>query len=65
MIHKEDETEVEVTWEDQQMINTFGRLNGRYHELAEELRGKKDELATVEDASSEIFLIDDEDLKVK
>jgi hypothetical protein len=27
-----------VTWEDQQNINRFGRLNNRLHELADEIR---------------------------
>jgi prefoldin subunit 4 len=27
-----------VTWEDQQNINKFGRLNNRFHELEEEIK---------------------------
>lgn len=33
--------EVEVTWEDQQNINKFGRLNNRLIELKEELSAAK------------------------
>jgi prefoldin subunit 4 len=28
----------EVTWEDQQNINKFGRLNNRLHELEDEIK---------------------------
>lgn len=27
-----------VTWEDQQNINKFGRLNNKFHELEEEIK---------------------------
>ena len=33
-----DGTEAQVTWEDQQNINRFGRLNNRLHELQEEIK---------------------------
>ncbi|XP_020987926.1 uncharacterized protein LOC107465746 isoform X2 [Arachis duranensis] len=32
----------EVTWEDQQNINKFGRLNNRFHELEDEIKIAKD-----------------------
>lgn len=31
-------SETEVTWEDQQNINKFGRLNNRFHELDDEIK---------------------------
>lgn len=31
-------SETEVTWEDQQNINKFGRLNNRFHELEDEIK---------------------------
>ena len=31
-------SETEVTWEDQQNINKFGRLNNRFHELQDEIK---------------------------
>lgn len=34
-------SEVEVTWEDQQNINKFGRLNNRLHELNDEIKAAK------------------------
>jgi hypothetical protein len=30
--------EAQVTWEDQQNINRFGRLNNRLHELQDEIK---------------------------
>jgi hypothetical protein len=30
-----------VTWEDQQNINTFNRLNNRLHELEDEVKARK------------------------
>lgn len=36
MITKEDENEAEVRREDQENINTFGRLNARLQEVKEE-----------------------------
>ncbi|KAK7852874.1 putative prefoldin subunit 4 [Quercus suber] len=34
-------SETEVTWEDQQNINKFGRLNNRFHELEVEIKVAK------------------------
>jgi hypothetical protein len=36
-----DGKETEVTWEDQQNINKFGRLNNKFHELEDEIKSKK------------------------
>ncbi len=33
--------ETEVTWEDQQNINLFGRLNSKFHDLEDEIKAKK------------------------
>lgn len=34
-------SEMEVTWEDQQNINTFSRLNNRFHDLHDEIKSAK------------------------
>ncbi|EFJ09419.1 hypothetical protein SELMODRAFT_82059, partial [Selaginella moellendorffii] len=60
--------ETEVTWEDQQNINAFGRLNAKFHDLEDEIKAKKaqcwlrnQELAeNLEDASNELVLSDEE-----
>ncbi|XP_075475372.1 prefoldin subunit 4-like [Primulina tabacum] len=53
-------SEVEVTWEDQQNINKFGRLNNRLHELDDEIRTAKEVNENLEDASNELILTDEE-----
>ncbi|XP_073278653.1 probable prefoldin subunit 4 [Primulina huaijiensis] len=53
-------SEVEVTWEDQQNINKFGRLNNRLHELDDEIRTAKEANENLEDASNELILTDEE-----
>ncbi|XP_022142983.1 probable prefoldin subunit 4 [Momordica charantia] len=53
-------SESEVTWEDQQNINKFSRLNNRFHELEDEIRLAKETNDNLEDASNELILSDDE-----
>eukprot|EP00246_Nothoceros_aenigmaticus_P017285 TRINITY_DN8353_c0_g1_i2.p1 TRINITY_DN8353_c0_g1~~TRINITY_DN8353_c0_g1_i2.p1 ORF type:complete len:127 (-),score=38.95 TRINITY_DN8353_c0_g1_i2:356-736(-) len=52
--------ESEVTWEDQQNINSFGRLNSKFHELEDEIKIKKDMEEDLEDAGNELILSDDD-----
>ncbi|CAI8603327.1 unnamed protein product [Vicia faba] len=53
-------SETEVTWEDQQNINKFGRLNNRLHELNDEIKLAKEANDNLEDASNELILTDEE-----
>ncbi|KAL7239205.1 hypothetical protein ACSBR2_005156 [Camellia fascicularis] len=53
-------SETEVTWEDQQNINKFGRLNNRFHELEDEIKIAKETNENLEDASNELILTDEE-----
>ncbi|KAK9083508.1 hypothetical protein Scep_029979 [Stephania cephalantha] len=53
-------SETEVTWEDQQNINKFGRLNNRLHELQDEIKISKEANESLEDAGNELILTDDE-----
>ncbi|KAI3695677.1 hypothetical protein L1987_78676 [Smallanthus sonchifolius] len=53
-------SEAEVTWEDQQNINKFGRLNNRLHELEDEIKIAKEANENFEDASNELILTDEE-----
>ncbi|XP_071704277.1 probable prefoldin subunit 4 [Rutidosis leptorrhynchoides] len=53
-------SETEVTWEDQQNINKFGRLNNRYHELEDEIKIAKEANENFEDASNELILTDED-----
>ena len=61
--------EVQVTWEDQQAINSFGRLTGKFKELELELHEKKLQDENLTEALNEITEItlgaaddDDDDL---
>ncbi|CAL0316606.1 unnamed protein product [Lupinus luteus] len=53
-------SETEVTWEDQQNINKFGRLNNRFHELEDEIKFAKESNDNLEDASNELIITDEE-----
>ncbi|XP_057763681.1 prefoldin subunit 4 isoform X2 [Salvia miltiorrhiza] len=53
-------SETEVTWEDQQNINKFGRLNNRLHEVEDEIKIAKETNESLEDASNELILTDEE-----
>ncbi|KAK7285137.1 hypothetical protein RJT34_19897 [Clitoria ternatea] len=53
-------SETEVTWEDQQNINKFGRLNNRFHELDDDIKIAKETDDNLEDASNELILTDEE-----
>eukprot|EP00270_Netrium_digitus_P014437 TRINITY_DN4902_c0_g1_i1.p1 TRINITY_DN4902_c0_g1~~TRINITY_DN4902_c0_g1_i1.p1 ORF type:complete len:127 (-),score=32.97 TRINITY_DN4902_c0_g1_i1:168-548(-) len=55
--------DVSVTWEDQQNINTFGRLNSKMHEIDEEIKAKKEVAENLEDASNELVLADEDDVR--
>eukprot|EP01100_Stratorugosa_tubuloviscum_P006108 TRINITY_DN2650_c0_g4_i1.p1 TRINITY_DN2650_c0_g4~~TRINITY_DN2650_c0_g4_i1.p1 ORF type:complete len:125 (-),score=58.80 TRINITY_DN2650_c0_g4_i1:281-655(-) len=51
---------IEVTWEDQQMICNFGYLNSHLHETQAQITRQTEILNNLEDASNEIILLDDE-----
>ncbi|KAJ3674715.1 hypothetical protein LUZ60_005331 [Juncus effusus] len=53
-------TEAQVTWEDQQNINKFGRLNNRLHELEDEIKFSKEANESLEDAGNELILSDED-----
>ncbi|RDX65088.1 putative prefoldin subunit 4, partial [Mucuna pruriens] len=55
----------EVTWEDQQNINKFGRLNNRLHELHHHIKVAIDTNDNLEDASNELILTDEEVVRLQ
>ncbi|KAL1350658.1 hypothetical protein HN51_014684 [Arachis hypogaea] len=59
-MQQEGGSDTEVTWEDQQNINKFGRLNNRFHELEDEIRIAKETNENLEDASNELILTDED-----
>ncbi|RWV98737.1 hypothetical protein GW17_00038398 [Ensete ventricosum] len=59
-MQKGEGSEAQVTWEDQQNINKFGRLNNRFHELEDEIKVAKETNENLEDASNELILSDED-----
>ncbi|CAK9829334.1 Prefoldin subunit 4 [Anthophora retusa] len=57
------DSDVYITYEDQQKINKFARQNAKMDDLKEELKIKQNELKNLEDACDEIVLLD-EDAKI-
>ncbi|GBG60573.1 hypothetical protein CBR_g8595 [Chara braunii] len=62
-MQKGDGVETPVTWEDQQRINTFNRLNTKFHEVDDEITRCKESLANLEDADSELILTEEEEVR--
>lgn len=60
----EQDKEVHILLEDQQKINKFARLNSRLEELKEDIKNKKNEIQTLEDASTDIMMMEDDEEKV-
>jgi len=60
MLDKKDEIETEVNAEDQKMINLFGRLNNRKHELIKEKKFIEEDLDKARDSQDDLFLADDD-----
>ncbi|KAJ8401360.1 hypothetical protein AAFF_G00385910 [Aldrovandia affinis] len=56
--------DVNVTFEDQQKINKFARSTNRMTELKDEIEAKKKSLQNLEDASDDIMMLDDDDLRI-
>ncbi|KAJ8098608.1 Prefoldin subunit-domain-containing protein [Lipomyces tetrasporus] len=58
----QESPDVSVSWEDQQRINGFSKLNSRLSELEDLYQQKKDENEYLEDVGTEIELVDEDDL---
>ncbi|KAK9329002.1 Prefoldin subunit-domain-containing protein [Lipomyces starkeyi] len=54
--------DVQVSWEDQQRINDFSKLNSRLSELEDQYRQKQDENEYLEDVGTEIELVDEDEV---
>ena len=64
MAQKQVDKEVHISLEDQQKINKFARLNSRLEDLKDELKAKHGEIQTLEDASTDLMMLEDDDEKV-
>ncbi|KAK0225476.1 Prefoldin subunit 4 [Armillaria fumosa] len=58
---EENDDAAEVTWEDQQRINTFSKLNTRMRSIDEKLEELKQEKEALDDLSTELELADEDD----
>ncbi|SAM83602.1 probable GIM3-Gim complex component [Ustilago bromivora] len=61
MLNEQDQNEIEVTWIDQQAINSFSRLNSTYSDIEHDLSLKKEQLESLEDLSMELELADEDE----
>jgi len=63
MLAQEEENDdaAEVTWEDQQRINTFSKLNTRMRNLEEKLEELKREKEALDDLAMELELADEDE----
>ncbi|KAG2173388.1 hypothetical protein INT44_008740 [Umbelopsis vinacea] len=61
MLNERDEEEVEVSWEDQQKINSFSKLNTRTDDLEEQYEKLKQEKEYLDDLSMELELADEDE----
>ncbi|KAF9526573.1 Prefoldin beta-like protein [Crepidotus variabilis] len=57
---EEEKDDVEVSWEDQQRINTFSKLNNRIRLIEEKLTILKQEKEALDDLSTELELADED-----
>ncbi|KAF8800202.1 Prefoldin, subunit 4 [Phlegmacium glaucopus] len=63
MLEQEEENDetAEVTWEDQQRINSFSKLNNRIRIIQDKLGELKQEKEALDDLSTELELADEDD----
>ncbi|KAF8149468.1 Prefoldin beta-like protein [Crassisporium funariophilum] len=63
MLEQEEENDdaAEVTWEDQQRINTFSKLNNRIRLIEEKLEELKQEKEALDDLTTELELADEDE----
>ncbi|KAJ3042533.1 hypothetical protein HDV00_007067 [Rhizophlyctis rosea] len=61
MLREGEEADAEVTWEDQQNINAFSKLNARLEALDDVYQEKKREKEYLDDLSTELELADEDE----
>ncbi|KAH0553308.1 probable prefoldin subunit 4 [Cotesia glomerata] len=54
------DSDVHISYEDQQKINKFAKQNALMDDLKEELKSKQNDLKNLQDASDELALMDDD-----
>ncbi|KAF8585932.1 Prefoldin, subunit 4, partial [Ramaria rubella] len=58
---EESDDAPEVTWEDQQRINTFSKLNARIRDIEDQLTQLKQDKEALDDLSMELELVDEDE----
>ncbi|XP_067002776.1 prefoldin subunit 4 isoform X2 [Anabrus simplex] len=58
------DSDVHITYEDQQKINKFARHNAKLEDLKEELKQKQNEMKNLEEACEELELMDEDSEKI-
>ncbi|KAJ2712676.1 hypothetical protein H4R19_002636 [Coemansia spiralis] len=61
LLQREEERDAVVTWEDQQRINGFSKLNARYERLDDEYKRQKEEDEYLDDLVMDMELLDDDE----
>ncbi|CAL4122841.1 unnamed protein product, partial [Meganyctiphanes norvegica] len=64
MLAIQKDSDVHITYEDQQKINKFARCNARYQDMKEEIKSKEGDLQNLQDAEDEMMIALDTDEKV-
>merc|ERR1712149_165039 len=59
-----EDKEIHILLEDQQKINQFARLNNRLEEFKDDMKSKKTEIQTLEDAGTDMMMLEDDDEKI-
>eukprot|EP01130_Rhizamoeba_saxonica_P008727 TRINITY_DN3527_c0_g1_i1.p1 TRINITY_DN3527_c0_g1~~TRINITY_DN3527_c0_g1_i1.p1 ORF type:complete len:126 (-),score=46.31 TRINITY_DN3527_c0_g1_i1:50-427(-) len=55
-----DQDDIEVTWDDQNMINSYAKVNDRKNEIVREIEKLDREVVNLEEAETEVVLGDEE-----
>ncbi|KAF9127752.1 hypothetical protein BGW39_005644 [Mortierella sp. 14UC] len=62
MLEKEDEEgDIQVSWQDQENINTFSKYNAKLQDLEEAYKSKKTEKEYLDDLAMELELVDEDE----
>ncbi|XP_053606162.1 probable prefoldin subunit 4 [Plodia interpunctella] len=58
------DSDVHISFEDQQKINKFARLNAKVDDFKDELKVKQNDMKNLEEAVDELELVDDDCVKI-
>ena len=61
MLSEQDQNDVEVSWADQEAINTFSRLNNTYSDVEHDLAQQREAKEALDDLAMELELADQDE----